>query len=275
MLLQTETTQAERLETAQRQWQECCQQISATRQALAMQEDEHLRDTVLPRLVNQSVELFEQFLTPFSRTENHKHIDQRRIKTMCLICEMKARYNLTDEEALNMFREFVRGAIGTTKKLTIAVDGPTPIAYTIGLSQNFELPELCIVGITYPDVASILLGIAADYMKDGRPARPGDVWELKADPKDPEAPRLRVRLKEIPENLYPENFGQAVAYYNSCRFRMLQLEWADCRDLLPGDPGVDPEIVKLQILGLSDQPELTPEEELKQRLAARMHACRN
>lgn len=115
-----------------------------------------------------------------------------------------------------------------------STDDAPPFAYTIGLSQ-FNLPELLLVGLNGHTAAGILNPIAEKMKVDKEAIKVGPTpsgFKLRTG----EDLRLAVRHVDDKYRAVTEYLIQAYDRYGS-RLNVMQVIWADDKNVLPTEPG--------------------------------------
>lgn len=105
----------------------------------------------------------------------------------------------------------------------------TEFAYTIGLEESFNHPEIAIFGLRNETAHAILTNIVDDI-------RAGSTMKLNTNLKNVIGGNLEVMFKPLKESVYVEYFGRAVDYYGK-RFRVQVMLWPDKFNVLPTEKG--------------------------------------
>ncbi len=131
-----------------------------------------------------------------------------------------------------------------------ALDDQPLHSYSVGLYQNYNHPEIVIVGLQSKTAHTLINDVGAQIRK-GRVYASGDRSSEFLNGYD-------VAFISVTDALYQDYFGQAIDFYGSLEFPVLQLVWPDSKHLLPWDPGFD-ESLRVQQPVLSSPPaELSP-----------------
>ena len=103
-------------------------------------------------------------------------------------------------------------------------------AYTIGLFQNYEHPELIVLGLR-PELMHSMLNTVGERIKAGERLRPGDRLAEVIDGFD-------VTLRPVLDpRSFEEHVGYARWFYKGAPFPLFQLVWPDKQARFPGEPG--------------------------------------
>ena len=110
-------------------------------------------------------------------------------------------------------------------------DGYLPaFAYSIGLFENYQHPELIVFGMP-TEVMGIILNYLRDEIKSGKSFVTGQTYEDVLE-------GYEVQFLEVNKDNYPEYFGYGAWYYNnSFDFPALQLVWPDKEAKWPWEEG--------------------------------------
>lgn len=130
--------------------------------------------------------------------------------------------------------------------VTVPEDEEGPgFAFSVGLWENFEHPEVILFGLP-PDVAIDLLNGLADEVDDGKQFVDGTKHDgLLAN--------YPVRFVAVPREQYRDFLGTARWAYESDDFPAVQLVWPDKQGRWPWDAGVREAFRELQpVLGRKD-----------------------
>lgn len=101
-------------------------------------------------------------------------------------------------------------------------------AYTIGLDESFNHPEVMIFGLKRETMHALLQEIA-EAVKGGKAFQPGERYA------DIVSHGYEVMFKPLKKEFLPEYAGIASDYYNR-EFRMYVMLWPDKRNILPTEP---------------------------------------
>ncbi len=116
-------------------------------------------------------------------------------------------------------------------------EGP-PHAFSIGLHERFDHPEIVVVG---PDLEFLhqLVNAVGEQVREGRRFEGGS-----------EASGILVgrdcAFRDVAKAWYPVFLGYAGWYYRGAGFPALQCVWPDPEGLFPWQPGFHPELARLQ-----------------------------
>lgn len=119
-------------------------------------------------------------------------------------------------------------------------DEGLPFAYTVGLVTSLRSPELIVMGMSQQGIAVIVT--AVDLMKEGRePFKPDEETRelLVGD--------LRCRFVSVAPEVARDYLTIAFQRYPTPP-PVLQIQWPDEQDRLPGDPGMNVEMEARQLL---------------------------
>jgi hypothetical protein len=113
-------------------------------------------------------------------------------------------------------------------------------AYTIGLYQKFNHPEIICFGLPMKLTGS-LLNDACDLIKEGQSLVPGQQYEdfLKD---------FTIQFLPINKAFYPDYFGTASNFYGNDDYPALQFVWPDKKQFFPWEPGFNPDLKRKQPL---------------------------
>lgn len=102
-------------------------------------------------------------------------------------------------------------------------------AYTIGMVQSFDQPELICFGLP-ANIVGASLNTVADMARDGKVFTNGD--RVRGVFRG-----IEVELRTFPKEQYADNLSRAVECYGSTEFPVLQLYYPDANGLFPWDAG--------------------------------------
>lgn len=106
-------------------------------------------------------------------------------------------------------------------------------AYSIGLFEKFQHPEICCFGLS-TQVMGQLINHLASMIKDG--------LEIELDRSYPRLIKgYDIRFIEVRKEHFANNFGYGGWYYKNFDFPMLQMIWPDKENKLPWEEGFNPE----------------------------------
>lgn len=109
-------------------------------------------------------------------------------------------------------------------------DGERPdFAYSIGLEESYDHPEIMVFGLD-KDTAHEILSDIADDLKTGKK------YQLNTKFPDVIAGDFEIMFKEVKQSAYSEYLGTAVDYYEK-PFRAWVLFWPDKSNILPTEDG--------------------------------------
>ena len=130
-------------------------------------------------------------------------------------------------------------------RISADADGPS-FAYSIGLYQTFEHPEIIIVGL-HPDTAHKLINDVGDAVRQGARVRAGETSSaFLAD--------FACTFRRVPPHQYRAYLGRALWYYKDRAFPTLQFIYPDRDGRWPWEEGVHPDFRRTQPV-LADEPE--------------------
>lgn len=111
-----------------------------------------------------------------------------------------------------------------------ASDTEPPFAYTVGLTQRFDHPELIVVGLK-PDSMQFVLNQCADRVKNGTRLKAGARLDEVID-------GFQVEVRTLDPSLL-HFLGYARWFHGDRPFEALQILWPDREGRFPGDPAMD------------------------------------
>ena len=119
--------------------------------------------------------------------------------------------------------------------VAVKVDGTTEdiFAFTVGLFQTHEHPELVIVGLPMKSAHGIL-STCVQRIEEGKRFEDG---QARTDVLN----RFTAAVVEVDRSHYSEYLGSAIGFYESEDFPVLQIVWPDRNNLLPWQAGYDHE----------------------------------
>lgn len=126
-------------------------------------------------------------------------------------------------------REFGWHAVGVATAVGDEDEGP-PFAYTIGLEDTFEHPEVIIFGLN--NDLEFMHWVLSEIAK--RIAK-GERFEHGAKKKDLLSGFV-CPFARFPKTAYDDHLGQAIVWHGSPDFRAVQCIWPDPKKKLPWDP---------------------------------------
>jgi Domain of unknown function (DUF4262) len=117
-------------------------------------------------------------------------------------------------------------------------DGPG-FAYTIGLLERFDHPEIMVIGLA-PQTMHRILNVCGELVRAGARFRHGASCSDVLD-------GHHVQFRQIfSAKLHAEYAGIACRHYRSRDFTLLQCLWPDRAGVFPSEPGCDDLIVRCQ-----------------------------
>ena len=119
-------------------------------------------------------------------------------------------------------------------------DAPS-FAYSIGLQETYDHPELLTYGLR-PQVMHAMINGCADAIRDGRRIRDGDTWDGVLD-------GTTCGFRRVDEEHLGE-LGYARQYYGAGEYSALQLVWPDKEDRPPWEG-----VMRQQSLRFSGEPD--------------------
>lgn len=116
-----------------------------------------------------------------------------------------------------------------------------PFSYTIGLSQQFNHPEIISFGLS-TEVLQSFLTIAKDRIEEGETFEPNKSYSgfLKKD--------IKVYFLPVDKEYIKDYLGYADWFYNGEDFTVLQLIWPDKKGNFPWDKNFDKDLMFSQPL---------------------------
>lgn len=123
----------------------------------------------------------------------------------------------------------------------IESDGYLPaFAYTIGLYETYEHPEIVCIGLE-PELLGEVLNNAGYLIEKGYNLETGCAYADFLEDFD-------VEFIKVSKEYYSDYFGYARWYYEEWDFPVLQLVWPDDNGVLPWKEGFDPDLKFVQPL---------------------------
>lgn len=116
-------------------------------------------------------------------------------------------------------------------------------AYSVGLTKNFNSPEIVLCGLAESE-SSMILNAIADFIKENTGFVQGQSVDL------PKVFNLPVRLNKISQEVSSETFNLANRYYESINHQspvFYQVELSDINGLLSDNKDVDEVYSYMQI----------------------------
>ncbi|HEY4216446.1 MAG TPA: DUF4262 domain-containing protein [Gemmatimonadaceae bacterium] len=113
-------------------------------------------------------------------------------------------------------------------------------AYSVGLFQNFQIPEIIIVGLD-PDLSHIILNALATRARGGERFQVGDMLEGLID-------GFPVVLRSVRDEMIEPHFGWDLWFYDRQEFPTAQLVWPTTSGTWPWDANASDEFRALQPL---------------------------
>ncbi|SEW56353.1 DUF4262 domain-containing protein [Chitinophaga arvensicola] len=102
-------------------------------------------------------------------------------------------------------------------------------AYTIGLTQQFNHPEIICFGLS-TGLLKDILNDACELIKNGQSFQPGiDYDDFLED--------FPLQFLSVDQSFLPDYFGIANAFYHASEYTALQLVWPDKQSLFPWETG--------------------------------------
>lgn len=111
-----------------------------------------------------------------------------------------------------------------------ASDTEPPFAYTVGLTESFDHPELVVVG-QRPEMMQFMLNECADRVKSGTRLQPGAQLDEVIE-------GFQVEIRALDPALL-RFLGYARWFHGERPFEALQILWPDQEGRFPGDPLAD------------------------------------
>ena len=117
--------------------------------------------------------------------------------------------------------------------VAVKVDGTTEdkFAFTVGLFETYEHPELVIVGLQM-NAAHGILSTCVAKIEEGKRFEDG---QSRSDILN----RFTAAVVAVDKSFYEEYLGSAIGFYDGTDFPALQIVWPDRNNLLPWQPGYD------------------------------------
>jgi hypothetical protein len=105
-------------------------------------------------------------------------------------------------------------------------------AYTIGLHQKFNHPEIICFGLP-KELTGSILNDACDLIKKGQSFEPGIQYKDFLED-------FILQFLAVDKSFYPNYFGKASNFYGNNDYSALQLVWPDKQQLFPWEPDFNP-----------------------------------
>lgn len=121
-----------------------------------------------------------------------------------------------------------------------AGNGGPDFAYSIGLYQTFNHPELIVFGLDFGTMHTMINNVG-DLVRAGH--RFGDF-----DESDDVLENFSVSFRAVAQRHYQEHFGYALWFYHPHPFPVLQCVWPDAQHRYPWDECFNPNLASLQPL---------------------------
>lgn len=107
-----------------------------------------------------------------------------------------------------------------------------PFAFTVGLFQTYQHPELIVFSLPM-NVAHSILGTCVERIEEGKTFDGGPV---RSDVLN----RYRAAFLTVDQSFYRDYLGTAIGFYEHLDFPVLQLVWPDRDDHFPWEPNCNP-----------------------------------
>jgi hypothetical protein len=137
-------------------------------------------------------------------------------------CDHKPLSNQEIQQKIDQFGCFI---------ICIESDNHLPeFAYTIGLYQKFNHPEIICFGLPQSLLFSVL-NTACDLIKEGQSFQTGNhlYQDFIAD--------YPVQFLHVNQSFYPDYWGTGCNFYGHRDFPAIQLVWPDKESIFPWEPG--------------------------------------
>lgn len=116
--------------------------------------------------------------------------------------------------------------------MMIPADNYLPaFAYTVGLFETYQHPEIVAVGLPHTTL-KVLIDNVCNQIKEGKRFESNNSYSNVISKHD-------VCFVEVDQTFYPEYLGQATDYYGSKNFPCIQLVWCDSQGNFPWDENFD------------------------------------
>lgn len=122
----------------------------------------------------------------------------------------------------------------------------TPFAYTVGLMERYEHPELLVSGLP-SEIAHQVLALAVEAIQGGK-------FFMHGDRSDRIARGYEVAFRTIPVNHSSYPLGMANLHYGRRDYTALQIVFQDAGHRYPWDPECSPTFQKTQDVITTDAP---------------------
>lgn len=111
--------------------------------------------------------------------------------------------------------------------VAVKVDGTSEdkFAFTVGLFQTYEHPELILVGLAMK-VAHGILSTCVARIEEGDPLKDGQVRQDLLN-------QFSAAIVTVDKSFYSEYLGSAISFYEGTDFPALQIVWPDRNDRFP------------------------------------------
>jgi hypothetical protein len=117
-------------------------------------------------------------------------------------------------------------------------EGHAPHAYSVGLFHSYGHPEIVIVGLP-GDTAHHIINDIGGEVREGAVFEPGCRYGHLLDGFD-------TAIVKVDPAYYDDYFGQAIVFYGSTRFPVVQVVWPDRAHRFPWETAFDPSLQALQ-----------------------------
>lgn len=121
-----------------------------------------------------------------------------------------------------------------------ATDYLPSFAYSIGLWQKFNHPEIICFGLRTQTLHTIINDVA-DLIKNGQVIQAGKTYDNIFE-------NSKTEFLNVDKRNLGDYFGTAIDFYNSKDFQALQLVWTDRNDKFPWEKGFEEDFIYKQPL---------------------------
>jgi hypothetical protein len=121
-----------------------------------------------------------------------------------------------------------------------ATDYLPSFAYSIGLWQKFNHPEIICFGLRTQTLHTIINDVA-DLIKNGQVIQVGKTYDNIFE-------NSKSEFLDVDKRNFGDYFGTAIDYYNSKGFQALQLVWTDRNDKFPWETDFEEDFIYKQPL---------------------------
>jgi hypothetical protein len=114
-----------------------------------------------------------------------------------------------------------------------------PFAYSIGLLDTFQVPEVIIFGLQYENMARLINALAHN-LRNGKRYEPGQAYDGIAG--------VPIFFGQVEDQHFDTYLGQAQMHHKRDIFPALQIVWPDTKGVFPWHDGFEERLRKNQPL---------------------------